>query len=131
MKIELKLSISRPSNGGISIRIEDKLSGIEFLDASISLEEFSEAITGLASRPMQAEIRGLQYIGKKRIREDRKIKSGIDTYDTKILKKWLIDNAQEEGWILDLYLNSQSSVNRNDNGTFLNYSVYKYVDVVK
>jgi hypothetical protein len=128
MKIELRLSISRPSNGGISLRIEDKLSGIKFIDAEISLEEFAEAITGLSSRPMMAEVRGLNYIGKKKVWESRSIECTINTYDRNILTQWLKENANEDGWITDTYLGSQSSIKTEKDKTILNYVVYKYVE---
>jgi len=128
MKAKLKLSISRPSSGGISIRIEDTASLIEFIDASISCEQFAEAITGLSSRPMDAEVRGLEYIGKTRIREPRKIICPIETYDRGILQSWLKENAKEEGWLIDSYLGSQSSVARDGDKTILNYCVHKYVN---
>jgi len=129
MKLNLKLSISRPSDGGISIRIEDELSRIEFIDASISLEEFAEAITGLSSRPMTAEVRGLEFVGRKRATEARSIVCPLDTYDKKVLEQWLKDSAQEEGWMVNTYLGSQSSVRRWQDGQIvLNYSVTKYVD---
>ena len=129
MKLNLKLSINRPSNGGISIRIGDELSGIEFIDANISLEEFAEAVTGLACRPMTAEVRGLEFVGKKRVTENRSIVCPLDTYDKKVLEQWLVDNAQEEGWMVNTYLGRQSSVCRDEDGKIiLNYSVTKYVD---
>jgi hypothetical protein len=128
MKIELRLSISRPSNGGISLRIEDKLSGIEFIDAAISLDEFAEAITGLSSRPMMAEVRGLNYIGKKKVRESRSIECPIKSYDRNILKQWLKENANEDGWIIDTYLGSQKLIVTEKDKTILNYAVYKYVE---
>jgi hypothetical protein len=45
------------------------------------------------------------------------------------LEQWLQDNAQEEGWIIDHYLGSQSSIDHMDGKTFLNYSVHKYVEL--
>lgn len=128
MKIELRLSISRPSSGGINIRIEDPLSHIEFIDATISCEEFAEAITGLQSRPMSAEIRGIENIGKKKIREERRIVCPLDSYDRKILESWLRNNAHEDGWIVDSYLGSQQSASYIDNKRVLDYAVYKFIN---
>lgn len=127
MKVALKLSISRASSGEINIGIEDALSSIEFIDAKISCEEFAKAITGLSSRPMEAEIIGFEYVGKLKIREERKIECDLKSYNRNELEVWLKNNAQENGWILDSYLGSQSSISYFGDKKILNYAVYKYV----
>ena len=129
MKLNMKLSISRPSSGGINIRIKDDLSHIEFVDASISLEEFAEAVTGLSSRNMVVEVRGLEFVGKKNVTEKRSVMCPIDTYDKNVLKAWLCDNVKEDGWVVNTYLGGQSSVGRNKEGELLlNYSVSKFIE---
>ena len=63
--------------------------------------------------------------------ESRRTLCPLKSYDKDELVAWLKENAQEEGWTLDYYLGSQSSIMRTDNGTYLNYHVYKVVEAVK
>lgn len=132
MKINCAITISRPSYGtdkkAISICLADRASGIEFFDGEISLEEFSEALTGLSDRSVEAEVRGLEYIGKKRVTESREILCPLKSYDRKEFEAWLEENAQEEGWILSTHLGSQKSITHNKDDVLLRYSVTKYVE---
>lgn len=68
--IKGKLTISRPqcSSGEkyINIEVEDDDARIVFLTLKISLEKFSEAITGLASSGCEFEVGGLENVGKLR-----------------------------------------------------------------
>ena len=129
MKIKATLSISNPSGGGVSIRLRDEASRIEFFDGLISHEEFSRSLGHLSSRLFDSvEVRGMQYVGKTCITEPRTILCPLNTYDRKVLSAWLKENAQEDGWLLSTYLGSQSSITRQENGSLLKYSVTKYVD---
>lgn len=129
MKIQATLSLSFPSQGGVSIRLRDNASRIEFVDAEISHEEFSRALSSLQERPLiECEVRGLQYVGKKSITERRSIECPLKSYDRDVLSTWLKENAQEGGWLVSTYLGSQSSINHKDGKTILNYSVTKYVE---
>lgn len=129
MKIDAKMSISRCSDGKIKIDIEDRASLATFFRGSMGLEDFANVITGFASQKIEAEVGGLQNVGKKRVREDRKIICPLDIYDRNAIAQWLRDNAQEAGWILDDYLEAQGSIVRNQDGTqTLRYSVYKFVE---
>jgi hypothetical protein len=124
------LSISNPSTGGVNIRVEDELSGAQFLDLTISHEEFSRALGHLSSRPCEFEVRGLAYIGKQRVTEQRTAIAPDLGYDRQKYAAWLTENAQEEGWMLNTYLGSQSSIAAQKDGTqLLHYSVTKYVEV--
>jgi hypothetical protein len=46
--------------------------------------------------------------------------------DREKMSKWIEDNCKEEGWRIDSYLGSQSSIGHRDGKTVLNYSVYRY-----
>ncbi|WP_272677553.1 hypothetical protein, partial [Providencia sp. PROV076] len=71
----------------------------------------------------------LENVGKKKITENRSVICPIRSYEKGILRDWLINNKQEDGYILDPYLGSQSSIQMCDEGTVLNYRVIKYVEV--
>ena len=62
-----KITISKPSMTGarstILITIEEQDSGVRFVEATMSLEDFAEAITGAGLRPCDLELRGLDKIG--------------------------------------------------------------------
>lgn len=51
-------------------------------------------------------------------------------YNRHSMEKWLEENAKEEGWIVNSYLGSQTSVTSHDGKTHLHYYVTKYVDAV-
>jgi hypothetical protein len=127
------ICISRPPYGDgrdmIRISIRDDLSHSNFLIVEIPHADFAKAITGLGYVPIDMEIRNLSGVGKKLISEPRSVICPIDTYQKDAYKAWLIDNMQEDGWIIDTYLGSQNSVVREGEKTTLNYSVYRYEDV--
>lgn len=135
MKQPVQVTLGRTHrNDGemMHLEIRDTVSGIEFLDVQTSLEDFAKMITGLGHVEWTGEIRGLEYIGKTRVTEDREIVCPLKTYDRERQEQWLVDNAQEPGWILNSYLRSRASVTTNKNGqTVLHYSVVKYVELPK
>lgn len=114
----------------MSISITDVASGIKFTNVSVSLQQFIEALTGLSEVDCTHETRNTEYIGKYYVSERRTITAPRLGYDKKTYEAWLISNAQEEGWILDSYLGSQSSITYKDDSAILNYIVFKYVDHV-
>jgi hypothetical protein len=126
--IKTELGITRSSNGFYYIRIGCETSHTTFCELKLTGEQFAEAVTGLFSSDIEAEVKGLDRVGKTRIRELRSIICPLDSYKTDDLEEWLVQNAQEDGWFLDSYLRSQSSKKRVDNGYQLNYSVYKYIE---
>ncbi len=123
------VSISRDSRDNVNIRIHDNASGIEFVDIQMTLENYAMLITGLSRVDATGEVRGLDKVGKQRITEARSTVCPIKGYDKKVFQQWLIDNCQEEGWELNSYLGSQSSMGLDKDGErVLNYSVTKYVE---
>lgn len=126
--MKAKVTISRASDDMVRIRIRDDASGIEFAEVALSIESYGYVITGLAEQEGSLEVRGLELVGKRRITEQRIIECPLNTYDKGVLVSWLEENAQEQGWILNTYLGSQSSVVRNGDKLILNYSVTKYVE---
>jgi hypothetical protein len=127
--MKAKVTISRASDDRVRIRIRDEASGIEFAEVSLTVEAYGYAITGLSEQEAELSVRGLEWVGKKRVTESRQKVCPLDTCDKDKLSKWLQENAQEEGWILSTYLGSQSSTSRAScGGTLLRYSVTKYVE---
>lgn len=136
-KVVCKLDIHRSSStregDRVNITLTDEISGVQFFDGMMSLEEFALAVTGLDCRPIEAEIRGTEYIGKKYVFERRSVELPEQfqtSYYSKRgeLEEWMEANLQEEGWLLSTYLGSQGSFTRNKEGKQLvNYTVSKYV----
>jgi len=126
--MKAKVTISRASDDRVRIRIRDEVSGIDFAEVSLTVEAYGYAVTGLSEQPGELEVRGLQWIGKKRITEPRQIVCPLDTYNRDALEAWLQENGKEDGWLVSTYLGSQRSVSRVPEGTLLNYSVTRYVD---
>jgi hypothetical protein len=98
------------------------------VEFEMKLADFAAALTGLAFVPGDMRVAGLAVVGKQRVSERRSIECPLDTYDKKELSQWLVENAQEEGWTLNTYLGSQTSVTRRDDKTILQYSVTKFVE---
>lgn len=132
LKAKCLISISRPSFGdhrkAIQITLTDVASGVGFFKGEMPLDQFSETITGLYGNIVDAEMQGLEHIGKMRVTERREIICPIKTYDHKILKPWLEENGQEEGWIISGNLSSQNSVEQVEDGTLLRYFATKFVE---
>jgi hypothetical protein len=121
------ISINRRSDDKISVSFVDDASRTEFLDVQLSMSEMMSALTGLAYVPVKGEVRGLDVVGKERVREKRSITYPGRSSDRSVMQKWLTENAQEEGWTVDSYLGSQSSISYKDGETILNYAVFKFV----
>lgn len=94
----------------------------------MSVETYGYAITGLSEQPGELEVRGLQWVGKTRVSEPRKIECPLDSHDRETLENWLKEHAKEEGWIVSTYLGSQKSIERVKGKTTLHYSVTKYIE---
>jgi hypothetical protein len=124
---EIEITITRNNHNEINLVLRDSASRIQFVDAVISLEDYAMIITGLSGVPIKAELRGLDNVGKTKVIEQRSITTTKLSTNTEY-SKWLEENCQEEGWMLDSYLNSQRSIDRRGDEVQLNYSVYKYVE---
>ena len=129
MKITGEIGITRSSNGSYYIRLEDSASSRKFVEVKLTAVQFAEAVTGLYVADVEMEVQNLDKVGKTRVIESRKVLCPLDTHDKDVLAQWLLDNCQEEGWTVNTYLSSQSSVKSVDGGKLLNYNVVKFVDV--
>ena len=131
-KIEAEVTISRRSGytEHINISIKDRASRTEFVDLAMSLEDFALCLTGRSSVPATGEVRGLANIGLMKEVESRTARCPLQTFDRATLEQWLVDNCQEEGWILNPSLRSQHSIGHahaSDGTRLLRYSVIRYV----
>lgn len=124
--MKARVSINRSSDDKVRISFRDEASGIEFAEVAMTIEAFGNAITGLSAQSAALEVRGLQWVGKQRVTEERTIECPLDTYNRDELSAWLRDNAQEDGWLVNTYLGSQGSISRQGSKTVLRYSVTKY-----
>jgi len=127
--IKGELSIVRSSDGFIRLSIVDELSHAQFVELKLTYEQFAEAVTGCHTPDIDMEVRGLNRVGKRRVRQSRSVLCPLNVYNRELLQTWLVENCQEEGWTIDTYLGSQSSTKSVDGGTLLNYAVFKYVEV--
>lgn len=126
MEIDVEVGITRTSRDEIHIRFQDKTSRAQFVDVTMTPADFTMALTGLYGVEAKAVVKGLDVVGKTKIVERRSIECPLSTYDKKELAAWLEANAKEEGWRVDTYLGSQSSVSHLNGKTILNYSVTRY-----
>ncbi len=131
MNIKAKITISKTSGGSdgptVAVTLTDDLSGISFFRGEMSLHNYAECITGLGNVEIDAEVRGLEYVGMKRVTESREIECPLLDYKRDVLSRWLSDNAQEEGWLVNSYLGGQGQVIRERDKTILRYHATKYI----
>lgn len=124
-----QMQITRNNHNKIHIEVQCSESLAHFLDIELTTDEFAMLVTGCHQSDIKMKVRGLDKVGKRRIREDRQVKCPLTTYNRDALSKWIDDHCQEDGWLVSNYLGSQSSIKSVDDGTLLNYSVCKWVDI--
>jgi len=110
------------------LTVTDNSSRTRFLELRMTAKQFAEMLTSLHQSDVTAMVRGLDRVGKRRIREGRSAVCPEKFWSREEQEAWLVENCQEEGWILDSHLGSQSSVVHKDGQTVLRYSVFKFVD---
>ena len=128
MKHSGKLTVSKPINGTetyINISLKDIDAGIDFVEVKISLEDFMQAITGLAMVPCEFDVHGIENVGKKIERDV--ISFEIETNDKELAQKE-VDNHTPEGWTASRYFGSQNSFTFKDGKIFANAKIYPWVD---
>lgn len=126
--IKGQMQISRNSDNMINIQVKDQASSVKMLDIKLTLEEYAMLVTGCSQSDLYMEVKDLDLVGKYKVREARQIIYRGHERGKLELQQWLIENAQEEGWIVDPYLGSQSSVRYVGKEAILSYSVHKYTD---
>ena len=131
MNIEARVTISRSSDNMIRIAVECDSSHTRFVEVKMDCEGFAKAITGQGFIHCTAEVRGLDFVGKKRIVERRRVQAPNLGYGRQEYESWLANNYKEEGWIVNSYLGSQGSISDDGVMRFLNFSVERYEDAVE
>lgn len=132
-KLNGHITVSRSNShdgDAIHITISDKLSGLQFFDGTMSLEDFGAAVTGLGHCHIEFEARGLQNVGKKC--ETKELVFPCEEgsiYD----KSWAEANAQkfaDEGWTADRHFRSQNSIRKHSDGKYYAHGFQRrYVEV--
>lgn len=122
-----KLTISRRSDDRIYIQIRDEASLNRFVEVELTPKLFGLAVTGMAEVDCRFGVSGLDVVGLQKQTERRRVVCPLKSYDRALLRKWLLDNCSEDGWHIDGYLGSQGSVVSTDEGSILNYHVFRYV----
>ena len=123
------ISCTRNSRDNIRITLGDENSRQKITEVTLTLEAFALLITGLYEIECQHETtKDVSNIGKTKITEARTIVAPYMGYSREAYEDWLEENAQEEGYNLNTYLGSKTSINHDteNNTVILNYMVYKY-----
>lgn len=123
-----EMQITRSNHNKIHIEVQCSDSLAHFLAIELTTDQFAMLVTGCHQSDIKMEVRGLDKVGKVRVRETRQVVCPIKSYDRDLLEKWIVDNCKEDGWFISQGLRSQKSIKSVDNGTLLNYSVCKWID---
>ncbi len=128
-EFDVNVSCSRDSHDRFTIRIRDEGAVNASFEVTLTPENFAYLVSSMIVKA-KATVRRPDLFGKKRISERRSIKCPLRGHGREPLKKWLIDNCQEDGWELDPYLGSQGSVTFlvGEDGCMLNYRVQRWED---
>ena len=146
-----RLTISRPQGPTtddhpyVKIAVRDENSRVTFLEIDVPVAEFALALTGLSEVPVTLKPTQLDLVGKRKLMEPAKFhldadylaKYNLSTYgDRPRLTGHMIADPegifQREGWTLDLYLGSQTSVVPDQKGGMhINTRYYTYVEIDK
>lgn len=111
---------SSRSDDGVELTVEDNTSGITFLTIKMTLEEYGNLISTTGQVRLEAELRGLENLGKNHEMQPRTAVVPKDVADAAYalthseqapaLRKWMEANLQEEGWHISTYLGSRDSI---------------------
>lgn len=126
------ISISRRTGDGyentICIEIKDDSSRNRFIDVKMSLADFAAAISGCSEMPIQFEVRCLDSIGKTKETEAASINipKNMKFSSREDIRKYLQAYHQRDGWVLDDYLGSQTSIKHIESDEFFAVANIKY-----
>lgn len=123
------LTVSRRSSleDGDSVAIEVRDASGATIVVELSLENYAEALLGLARVPCATETIALEKWGKTRVIESRKVVCPRLNSKNEY-QDWLVVHAHEDGWELSNNLTSRDSIDYQADGTvILTYKVTKWV----
>jgi len=89
----------------VSIRVEDELSRIEFVEIQMSHEEFGKALGSFACRPCAFDARGLDKIGRKMESKTLSLPKPLGCKDRKeavAASKKEAEQYEVDGWMADV-----------------------------
>lgn len=129
-----KLSISKDSQGQVTVRIADQASGITFVTAALTGEEFANALFGLARTSVTLTVEGLDHVGHVKETEavelkvlSRKIHASSSSVSTKECELYLVEHYQRPGWFLNPSLNSKGSLTVSGKYVVMRVTYYRYL----
>ena len=108
--IKAAITICRSYGSGedeIRISIEDNDSLVQFIEIRMTPEQFGNAITGLSHIKVDAEVRGLHLVGKKRERREEFVVVDLPTYSKEDMEPIILEAAtplETDGWKASAYL---------------------------
>lgn len=127
-----KITISRPYGGDsryIRIAVRDDDACIEFLELKISLENFSEALTGLGNTECEMVTRGLENVGKLREQDTLVFPMPESDYSNrKEVAAFVAQKQAPEGWTADSYFDSQDSFQTINDVEMAKTQILRWVD---
>ncbi len=100
-KFKGKLTIGRWSDGSVSVTISDLSSGIEFVDARMTVEDFGNCVLGMSMQDCEFSVRGCEHIGKIREHKTEKVHfapSYKNKKDRELLAEEAIKHLEVDGW---------------------------------
>lgn len=125
-----------PKADYISIRVEDELSSITFLEVKMGLEDFAKALMGLGNVPIEFELQGTDRVGKKYEHKTLEIHVPYRSGDIRSSDD-LIDKAVSEqefdGWVGSRRdcKNHHNWIKNATTGAVYNVHFCRWVDVEK
>ena len=124
-----QLTISRQTGDGerISIRIRDERAGIEFVELTLTLEQYAQAISGLSCVPCEVAVQGLENVGKRLETDELVFPIGFPEYGRQ--KEVAAKRAAEwcpAGWVPNLHFGSQNSFFQLDGETWARCSIRRW-----
>jgi len=125
-----QLTISRQIGGGerISIRIRDERAGIEFVEATLTLEQYALAISGQGYVPCEVVVQGLENVGKRLEVDTLEFPLGCSEYGGK-RKEIAAQQAAEwcpAGWLPDTRFGSRGSFFQRDGETWARCTIRRW-----
>ena len=128
--IDGSASIVRTSNDEIKITLYDDDAVIEFAKATLSLESFALAITGLSHVKCGIDIHGLDKVGTIMESKHHVFELPCECYDEN--RVWhAIEEAKKtcpEGWVPDTYFGSQNSFFMSGDKSMARCVIRRYVE---
>ena len=116
------------------LKIEDKASGIEFVDLEFDAEQLANLMNQSIAY-MEGKVRGLSVVGKRYVSKTIQVRipDKIGAYNKEEIANYLLEyerafEKSNEGWKLDKYIGSQSSISHEEDGNFANLKMFQYVD---